>query len=265
MAGMDKDQQKLWRAIENLRISVAGAEMTFLERLQDENGWSTGYTERVVAEYKRFLFLCAVAGHPVTPSEQVDQAWHLHLTYTYSYWGDLCAEILGFPLHHGPTKGGTEEKVKYKDQYQATLVSYQKLFEEEPPMDIWPATDKRFNYLEFRRINLNETYALRKPQLYPYRLAIGTLFLGVIIQAAAPYGFGTIVIIVSVLMAIAIFFIRSQRTSNEGSSYGCSACNGCGVYDSGCGNSHGDSDSGCGGGDSGCSGCGGCGGCGGCS
>ncbi len=259
---MDKDQKKLWKAIGNLRINVAGAELTFNEQLQQENGWRSGYTERVVDEYRRFLFLCAVAGHPVTPSEQVDQVWHLHLTYTYSYWGDLCADIFGYPLHHGPTKGGHNEKLKYKDQYLATLVSYQKLFEEEPPMDIWPATDKRFKDLDFRRINLTETYALKKPQLYPYRVALATLLFGILVQAAGPSGFGGVIIIVSALMAIAIFYIRSQRTGNEGGDYGCGDAGGCGAYTtwgdtSGCG---GGGDTGCGA-DSGCGGCGGCGGC----
>ncbi|MEK6230809.1 MAG: hypothetical protein N2A42_03075 [Luteolibacter sp.] len=35
-----------------------------------------------MTEYKRFVALAMLAGHPVTPSEEVDQAWHLHLVYT---------------------------------------------------------------------------------------------------------------------------------------------------------------------------------------
>ena len=42
-------------------------------------------------------------------SEQVDAAWHLHLTYTRSYWDRFCKETLGQPLHHDPTRGGPAE------------------------------------------------------------------------------------------------------------------------------------------------------------
>ncbi len=41
-------------------------------------------------EYRRFAFLAATAGHPVTPSDAVDQAWHLHLTYSRDYWDRFC-------------------------------------------------------------------------------------------------------------------------------------------------------------------------------
>ena len=79
-----------------------------------QSGWParmvgpSKYTDRVIEEYRKFLYLLASAGHPVTPSDQVDQAWHLHLTYTRSYWEDLCEKTIGKPLHHGPTKGGAE-------------------------------------------------------------------------------------------------------------------------------------------------------------
>lgn len=227
---MDREQKKLWYTLSNLQVRIAGAEYSFIERLQDENGWSTGYTERVVDEYRRFLFLCAVAGHAITPSEPVDQVWHMHLTYTHNYWGYLCANVLGFPLHHGPTKGGITEKVKYKDQYIATLESYQKFFDETPPIDVWPNVDKRFQDLELRRISLEDTYVFKKPQFYPYRYAILAVLSGIIAILFGSGELGGFLIALGVLISFAVYYVRSQRTGNEGAQYGCDDTGGCGSY-----------------------------------
>ncbi len=91
---------------------------TFTQRLARDNGWDLKYARRVVEEYKKFMFLAVAAGHPVTPSEQVDQAWHLHLIYTRSYWDDFCSLVLGTPIHHGPTKGGEHEEGKFHELYE---------------------------------------------------------------------------------------------------------------------------------------------------
>ena len=95
-------------------------------------------------EYQRFLYLAMVAGHPVTPSEAVDQAWHLHLVYTKSYWQQLCRDVLGRDLHHEPTTGGAHEGAKFVDWYSRTLESYQTTFGEPPPAEIWPDPARRF-------------------------------------------------------------------------------------------------------------------------
>ena len=68
--------------IEAFGLDVPGAPDPFSRRLARENGWPTAYAERVVREYRRFVVLAVSAGHAVTPSEQVDQAWHLHLLYS---------------------------------------------------------------------------------------------------------------------------------------------------------------------------------------
>src|SRR5262249_16669258 len=77
--------------------------------------WSRYHACRVVEEYKRFCYLALVAGQPVTPSEDVDEAWHLHLLDTRNYWDDFCRDVLRHPLHHAPTRGGPEERAKFRD------------------------------------------------------------------------------------------------------------------------------------------------------
>lgn len=135
----------------------------FTQRLAKENGWSVTYTLRVINEYRRYLFLTASAGHVVCPSEDVDQAWHLHLVYTQSYWNDLCANILGYPLHHHPSAGGSSEFERHQAMYAETLAAYERLFGETPPGDIWPDVKTRFACGDHnRRINLATHWVLPK-------------------------------------------------------------------------------------------------------
>lgn len=134
----------LWHALVGMRIEPEGASLTFTRRLARENGWSRTYAAAVVLEYRRFLYLAATGDTTVTPSQQVDQAWHLHLAYTRHYWGELCAHIIGRPLHHGPTAGGSAEGRKYRNLYAETLTRYREVFGAEPSPAIWPDGDQRF-------------------------------------------------------------------------------------------------------------------------
>lgn len=156
----------LWDRLRAFDPDDPASPLSFTRRLARENRWTDDYTRGVVDEYKRFAFLAVVAGHPVTPSDAVDQAWHLHLVYTRSYWDDFCGEVLKQPLHHGPTRGGSAESAKYHDWYAKTLESYRRVFGQEPPADIWPAPDVRFGKdLRFVRVNLGTHWVIPRPDL----------------------------------------------------------------------------------------------------
>lgn len=127
---------ELLQKIESFDIDGGPCASTFAMRLAKEQQWTAGYTARVIREYKRFLYLGATQG-PVTPSEVVDEAWHLHMIYTESYWTRLCGEVLGKPFHHRPGRGGSAEARKHRDQFQDTRSKYLAVFGEEPPADIW--------------------------------------------------------------------------------------------------------------------------------
>lgn len=181
-----EDQRALWDRLRAFDIDAEGSVSTadasapadpselagappslpFRARLARENGWRAGYAARVVEEYRRFLFLAAVSGHPVTPSEAVDQAWHLHLCYTRAYWDGLCGDVLGFRLHHGPTRGGRAEAARYDAQYRATLSSYANCFGALPPAEIWPPAERRFGRdLRWRRVWSADAWVLPKRRL----------------------------------------------------------------------------------------------------
>lgn len=148
---MDSATATLRERIEAFELDEPGAKLPYTSRLAREQAWTHAYAARVIREYKRFLILAMEAGHPVSPSEDVDQAWHLHLVYTRSYWEDLCRGILGQDLHHEPTSGGGAESAKFDDWYARTLESYRRIFGEDAPADIWPAAEDRSHSVSHTR------------------------------------------------------------------------------------------------------------------
>lgn len=246
---MDAQHQELWQRIEAFRLDDPEAALTFSRRLARENGWDHAFAKRVVEEYKRFVFLAMIAGHQVTPSDEVDQAWHLHLTYTRSYWGELCGEVLGQPLHHGPTKGGQQEGERFEDQYEQTLASYRKAFGEEPPVDVWPSSEVRFGEAtDFVRVNRQRVWLLSKPSFRHWNTPSLAAACGiVVVPPLAMADDSTFFWIVVGVFVLALIWRVIRGGGGSGGGSGCG-----GIFfggDSGCGNS------GCGGG-----GCGGCGG-----
>ncbi|MEK6750436.1 MAG: hypothetical protein AABY83_14750 [Pseudomonadota bacterium] len=168
-----EDTQFLYARVLHFNIDGGPVSLPFEKHLARENGWSMEYAQRVVIEYKRFVFLMVCAGHPVMPSDQVDQAWRLHLTYTHSYWDRLCRQVVGRALHHDPTHGGVVEGRKFAGWYRRTLESYQRMFAQAPPSDIWPEPSIRFGEdLFFQRINMRRMGVLKRlrtafPRLFP--------------------------------------------------------------------------------------------------
>jgi len=133
----------IWVALSQFEIGPSRAALNFEARLARENGWSAAQAARVLGEYKRFCFLAATARHEVTPSDAVDQAWHLHLTYSRDYWERFCPEVLGRPLHHEPSSGGAASGHHYFECYAETLRSYERVFGQSAPADLWPNAARR--------------------------------------------------------------------------------------------------------------------------
>lgn len=171
---------ELWQKIEAFPLDDPGARFTFSQKLARENHWSPAYALRVIHEYRRFVLLAVTADHPVSPSHAVDQAWHLHLTYTRSYWKGLCRDVLGRPLHHEPSRGGPEESAKFTEWYARTLASYRATFAEEPPADIWPPSGS-FAHPRLRRINLDRVWAFPKPRHLAWTASAASLALAVLL------------------------------------------------------------------------------------
>ncbi|WP_127132200.1 glycine-rich domain-containing protein [Pseudoflavitalea rhizosphaerae] len=244
---MQFNENPIWRKLEIFSIDPPDVSLSFEQRLARENSWSVQFASQVLLEYKKFLFLCASQDHPCTPSDAVDQAWHLHLAYTKSYWNDLCENVLGKKLHHNPTEGGTTEQEKFEDYYERTLSLYRNTFLTEPPEDIWPSSQQRFSDIHFTRINRQQNWVI------PKKSWIQSICILVIAGIVGIVSSNYVYLLIGFLTAVVIASPSSKRSNGSG----CSSA-GCG---GGCST---DGHSGCSGGggcSSGCSGCGsGCGG-----
>ena len=237
---MNALQTALWCRIDGYAFDEVDASLPFSARLARDNNWSLTFAKRAMQEYKNFVFLAVTAGHPVTPSDEVDQVWHLHLLYTRAYWEDFC-KILGGPLHHGPTQGGAREGHKFHGWYENTLRSYARVFAAAPPADLWPEPAKRFGKgAVLRRIDTRACWLIPLPRLpRPVWAAVVTvplLWLAGCDTSAETRDLGMLLPVV-ILMVVVWFTNKNDNNRGGGSGGGCGA-----------------------GGDGGCGGCGGCGG-----
>ena len=89
------EQEACWRRLSEYDFDDPEYRLSFTARLARENNWSREFAARTIDEYRRFCWLAIYAEHPVTPSDAVDQVWHLHLTYSHDYWDRFCPEVLG--------------------------------------------------------------------------------------------------------------------------------------------------------------------------
>ncbi|MDY7014062.1 MAG: hypothetical protein SVX43_10795 [Cyanobacteriota bacterium] len=250
---------ELYHRIQAFSLDRSDACLPFSQRLARENGWSLEETQHVIEEYKKFTFLAVVTDHPVTPSERVDRVWHLHLSYTRSYWEEFCPQVLQFPLHHEPTCGGEAENQKFDDWYRKTLESYEQFFGQIPPEEIWPKPDAGCDCdFEFVWVNTQQNWVVSKLQVqnfitaglaivfaaivsgcYVISSASTTPFAGIMLAAIfISAGFG----LIRFFASLATFF-KNPKARMRG---GCSVIS-CGVGCGGCGH-HSSDGGGCGGG-----------------
>lgn len=135
---MNEKYRDLWEKIARFELDDPQASTTFSDKLSHEQRWTKAFTYQAISEYKRFMFLCVILPHGASPSKVVDEVWHMHLTYTKSYWIDFCRDTLGKDIHHIPSTGGKEQQAKHEDWYEDTLLQYVRYFGEEAPKHIWP-------------------------------------------------------------------------------------------------------------------------------
>lgn len=184
---MNSDQLVLWRRIQAHTLDDPTAANPFSLRLAAENRWAPGFTRRAIEEYRRFVFVAVAGGHPVSPSDAVDQVWHLHLLYTRDYWEVFCPKVLGRPLHHGPALGGVREGGKFAEWYERTRASYRRFFG-EPPAEFWPEKPVHPRTV---RVEVGRNWVVPKPRVFEFwgrlgrrRLGRGEAARGDVLQAA---------------------------------------------------------------------------------
>jgi hypothetical protein len=233
-------EEPLYVRLQSFAFDKSGAALPFSARLARNCMWTPEYAYRVCEEYLRFIYLVCTTDQTLTPSNDVDEAWHLHLSYTESYWNDLCADTLGRALHHTPTEGGEEQQLYYRDCYIQTLRLYETVFDERPPPDIWPDVDARFRNADAMRIvDTSRYWLIPKIPAWVYRV-VGMIS-GVILVAAGGSGVGaeihtsvppTLFTIGAGGLAWSVFtsqnFLITFGTDGSVSGGGCGGCGGCG-------------------------------------
>ncbi len=126
----------LWQRIAAHHMDAPTGTAPYSVKLAQAEGWDKAYTKQVIDEYKRFVYLTQISPDQVTPSEDIDRAWHMHLTFTRDYWEVFCAKVLGQPLHHEPC-AGQEDMPRYRAQFAATMTLYDREFGCPTNPQIW--------------------------------------------------------------------------------------------------------------------------------
>lgn len=236
----------LFARIDAYTIGPADADLSFARRLARENDWADRYAADAIGEYKRFIYLICISAGPLTPSRDVDEVWHLHLTYSRDYWERFCRETLGRDLHHTPTEGGPVEAGKFRQLYDDTLRAYEAEFGVRAPLPFWPDAERRFSEAtDPVKVSRDRYFVIPRRYWAFLAAACAALFLaGCNLGKLLQVEFLSVLFFLSFVL-MAITFVRAVAPHK--------VTKGGGADGSGCGGGKGDG--GCGGG-----GCGGCGG-----
>lgn len=132
---------QLCELIETHKMPDDAAGTPFIEQLMAENSISHDTATVAIAEYKKFMYLCATRGARNVPSKAVDLVWHLHMQHSRDYWDIFCKK-LGKPVHHTPGGKGSE----HLEDYKATVDAYRHLFG-TPPKGIWKLNKKAESFV----------------------------------------------------------------------------------------------------------------------
>jgi len=191
----------LWQRIDSYIPDDPDADFTFTDKLAKENNWTRHFARDAVIEYKKFMYLCCISQNGASPSHVIDQVWHLHLTYTVSYWKVFCREILQWEMHHHPSKGGQTESKKYDALYADTLTLYEDVFGAKPPVEYWDIKEK-VNYPL-------QTFGIRpQPAYTQYMVFVIPFFItGILYNKINPYNLtGPQFLLFFLMLAIAFAF-----------------------------------------------------------
>ena len=152
-----------------------------------------------------------IAGHEVTPSDAVDQAWHLHLTYSRDYWQVFCPKVLGGRPASRPHRWRREtHAIAIIASMPPPWPHTRPSFGEPPPGDIWPEAHKAFlpSIRKVRALNFFDVI-VRKRRV---ALALGPLAFGGrlargkdnVMQLFSSWTGGEFLLFYAVLLAMAV-------------------------------------------------------------
>jgi hypothetical protein len=137
--------------VEERRFGRTSAQVVpFDELLQDRLRIASTDADKLVREYRRFLTLKALTGEDLTPSDIIDQVWHIHMEFPEAY-AAFCRKAAGRDITH---KTGLPKK-ETRRLYAHTRDLYRQVFGERPPFSVWPRWNLTVGTITFGLIALH--------------------------------------------------------------------------------------------------------------
>ena len=131
---MDYRLDPLWLKLNLMNAQGMQAFAPLMKMMEQQMGGNSEMAQRVIEEYRKFLFLAMRAGHQVIPPGVINDVWMMHLQNAQNYWENLGQMIAEKPVAKGLDAKGFANAA---DAWTATLQSYEQIFGTKPPMDIW--------------------------------------------------------------------------------------------------------------------------------
>ncbi len=119
----------LWSRIAGHRLRAGKSALS--THLRGDHGIRAGTAQAVMTEYRRFLYLTAIATTRMVPSRAVDAVWHAHLEAGRADYDALC-KVIGRSIGHVP---GTPKG--HGSDYRRTRALYAREFDAAPPAQWW--------------------------------------------------------------------------------------------------------------------------------
>jgi hypothetical protein len=207
---MQLKNHSIWKVINDFSFDTNKGE-NFSFKLASAGHWSNSYTEEVIGEYKKFLYLCAITSEELVPPKAVDMAWTIHMNEFASNYRELCLLIPPYLIKRTnliiPAPGeGSFNDDWFTTQYSNTQKIYKEVFGQLPPVNIWTNYTEELNKYKPARINLGRNMNLELDYRY---VCIFILLAGVLLFRI--YRHPLPVILGGVLAALYYFYHRSVK------------------------------------------------------
>ena len=127
----------------------------FLDNLMNEQLIDINTANKWLLEYRKFLVLVYFSNGDVYPSEQVDQVWRLHASYTQHYRLTY-QTFLERDFKYFDPNGYYHDTSNKGVFYSNSLSLYKAIFLIDTPGEVWETPENRFapKNIEFMNINL---------------------------------------------------------------------------------------------------------------
>lgn len=143
---------------------------TIIAYAKKQYKWSDSYAQAVLEEYQRFMHIRAL-DFGTSPTDPIDQLWHIHILYTENYY-DYCMKKFGKFIHHSPDMS-LDQKAR-QARIRKTIKIYSQLYPSILYPEIWNINTELINLnkcsdqLETIKIKIEYTWAIPS-DVAPYK------------------------------------------------------------------------------------------------